>query len=81
MRARAVRAGVAYGAANKPESRETSPVLASLAPLLILIVFAAVGILAGVAQLNMERWCPYCKLQVTWKVSTCPHCRCRLDDG
>jgi len=73
-------AEVAYGAADKPEPRETSPVLASLAPLWILIVFAVVGILVGVAQESTERSCPYCKLQVAWKVTTCPHCRCRLDD-
>lgn len=55
--------------------------IASLAPLVILVAFAAVGIIAGFAQLNSERWCPYCKLQVTWDVSVCPHCRCRLEDA
>ena len=53
--------------------------LTSLAPRWILIVFAMIGVIVGVAQMNAERWCPYCKLQVTWNVSTCPHCRCRLD--
>jgi hypothetical protein len=55
-------------------------VFAQYAPLLILIVFALAGVIVGFAQQNTERWCPYCKLQVTWKASTCPHCRCRLDD-
>ena len=53
--------------------------LAPLAPLLILIVFTVAGVIIGVAQLSTERWCPYCKLEVSWQASTCPHCRCRLD--
>ena len=52
--------------------------LQSLAPLWILIVFAIAGVLVGMAQMDAERTCPYCRLQVSWNDSTCPHCRCRL---
>ena len=53
--------------------------IAPLAPLWILVVFALVGVLAGVAQTLADRWCPYCKLQVNWNASKCPHCKCHLD--
>jgi hypothetical protein len=53
--------------------------LGPLAPLWMLALFALVGVVAGLAQMYAERSCPYCKLQVSWSVSTCPHCRCRLD--
>jgi hypothetical protein len=53
--------------------------LAPLAQLWILVVFAIVGVLVGVAQMNAERLCPCCRLQVSWLASRCPHCRCRLD--
>jgi hypothetical protein len=53
--------------------------IAPLAPLWILVVFALIGVLAGVAQTLADRWCPYCKLQVNWNASKCPHCKCHLD--
>ncbi len=53
--------------------------LAPLAQLWILVVFAIVGVLAGVAQMLAERSCPCCHLQVSRTASKCPHCRCRLD--
>lgn len=56
-----------------------NPMLGSLAPLWILVIFAMVGVIAGVVQMQADRWCPYCKLQVSWGVSKCPHCLCRLD--
>jgi hypothetical protein len=66
----------------RPTSRlvpRENPMLASLAPLWILVAFALVGVIAGIAQMQADRWCPYCKLQVNWGVSKCPHCLCRLD--
>jgi hypothetical protein len=50
-----------------------------LEPLWILVVFAIVGVLGGVAQMNAERMCPCCRLHVSRTLSKCPHCRCRLD--
>ncbi len=53
--------------------------LAPLAQLWILVVFAIVGVLAGVVQTRADRQCPYCRLQVSRSATRCPHCRCHLD--
>jgi hypothetical protein len=52
--------------------------LPPLVQLGLLIVFAIVGVMAGVVQMNAERECACCGLQVSRTVSRCPHCRCRV---
>jgi hypothetical protein len=53
--------------------------LAPLAQLWILVVFAIVGVVAGVAQMRQDRPCPCCGSQVGRGPDRCPHCLCRMD--
>jgi hypothetical protein len=53
--------------------------LAPLAQLWLLVAFAIVGVVAGVAQMLEHRACPCCGAEVGRGVSRCPHCLCRLD--
>ena len=52
--------------------------LAPLAQLWLLIVFAIAGVLVGVAQMVSERPCSCCGIRVSRMASRCPHCRCRM---
>lgn len=52
--------------------------LAPIAQLWLLVVFAIVGVLVGLAQMVSEVSCSCCGLSVSRTLSTCPHCRCRM---
>ncbi len=54
------------------------PMVESIAPLVLLIVGAFVGVLVGVVHASAERTCPCCGLHSSWPASRCPHCRCYL---
>ena len=48
------------------------------AQLWILIGFAIIGVLAGLAQMNAQRTCGCCGLDVSRGETRCPHCRCHM---
>ncbi len=47
--------------------------------IVLLIIFAIFGVIAGLAQMHEDRPCPYCNAILTRAISRCPHCLCRLD--
>ncbi len=53
--------------------------LGPLAQLVILVVFALIGVAAGVFQMHDARVCPCCGSQLARGPARCPHCLCRLD--
>ena len=52
--------------------------LEAIAPLVLLIMGALVGLIVGVAHAYAERTCPCCGLHSSGTAARCPYCRCRM---
>lgn len=59
--------------------RGTCPVHEPIWLLWIFAGFGIAGVVAGVAQSNSYRACPWCHNQVSKRARRCPHCRSYLD--